>query len=371
MKKRSVINFIVILILLIILFVSLIFVTYKINKYPKLNSFVDSVIQKIFFTEQTPSIDSFDLSALEKKELYQGNLNYSNNYSFIKLNSLPVDELVSFSSNYIMNDLEFSYSVNKKELTVKGNLLSFDITNSIDVSQSNNYTQWTYSNEYEIITSAICFQNVIVFADINNTIHIVDILTGDEVETVVSPIMLSGKVEAFKGLYIFSAINNLYYALVFEGQDTSLLDIANESQNYSSSYFELSNEAQIQMADYISNWMSLSKLDKFPELKILPIGIEPYKVNLEEPLILVYSPKEQGIYNVGLCDAYSRMIRSFTFVAVFSQTGELRMGSLDYVANNPSIALHLSENEIYYIALGKLINNTDEQDLYFLVQKEK
>src|SRR5574344_2719513 len=111
---------------------------------------------------------SFDLSALEKKELYQGNLNYSNNYSFIKLNSLPVDELVSFSSHYIMNDLAFSYSVNKKELTVKGNLLSFDITNSIDVSQSNNYTQWTYSNEYEIITSAICFQNVIVFADINN-----------------------------------------------------------------------------------------------------------------------------------------------------------------------------------------------------------
>ena len=46
------------------------------------------------------------------------------------------------------------------------------------------------------------------------------------------------------------------------------------------------------------------------------------------------------------------LFRSRAFVAVFSEEGELKSVSLDYVADKPQVKIHLSNREVYYIVVG-------------------
>lgn len=346
----------------------------KLNIFPELSKTYNEIIAKIFLEKNNPDFKNSVPVQKEKIILQNGSIDFStSDFSFFLLESFS-DQLNEFSVYSNIDGVEFSLLENNSVLQATGILKRFsskyDSLNPVVES-------WIYKSEYPIITALAFYQENIIFIDAALQVHCLDIFTGSEIlissnskSKIFSPIYPSGKTYAHKNAFVFEGINENLYALSFVHPSELELQIIQNKNKVDASIFEISDEAKIHIKDYISNWLSLTDEFDLPEVKILPSGIEPLPLCDEDLIIYAYCPDWSGIKTIGLCDENSTWIKSYTFISIFTDKGELRGVSMDYVADSPQLELHHSatDEEFYYFVIGRLPHNEDVKQNYFTIK---
>lgn len=349
------------------------FVIIKLNIFPELTKIYNQVIAKIFLEENNPDLKDSVPVQKEKIILQNGSVNFStNDVSFVQLEDFS-ESLNEFSTIYNIDGVEFILSENNV-LQATGILNRF--SSIYDLSNPEVET-WMYKCEYPIITALAFYQENIIFIDAALQVHCIDIFSGKEIfnlknsdDKIFSPVYPSGKTYAYKNAFVFEGRNKNLFALSFVNPSELDLQLVQNKNKADVSPFEISEEAKSHIKDYVTNWLSLTEDFDLPEVKILPSGIEPLPLDDELLIIYAYCPDWSGIKTVGLCDENSSWIKSYTFISIFTNKGELRGVSMDYVADSPQLELHNSETdeEFYYFVIGKLPHNEDTEQNYFTIK---
>ncbi len=368
MSKKSFKIFLGIFFILVFFIVAL-FVIIQLNIFPDLTKTYNECVAKIFLEKQNPDIENSVPVQKDKIILESDKIDFENseNY-FVPLKSFE-NELNDFSTIYNFDDIEFVLLENNCVIQATGILKRF--SNDYDLNSPEIET-WTFENEFPIITSLAFYQNCIVFIDAVLQVHFIDIFSGIEFQSsnkIYSPVYPSGKTFANKNSFIFEGKNQKLFSLNFSDLENTDLQIL-KNKNTDFSVFNFSDEAKIHIKDYISNWLSLENDFDLPEIKIVPSGIDAIPLSDDDLIIFAYCPSWSGIKTIGLCDENSEWIKSYTFVSIFTDAGELRSVSMDYVADNPQLELHhsVSDTNFYYIVIGKLPHNDDTQQRFFTIK---
>ena len=192
----------------------------------------------------------------------------------------------------------------------------------------------------------------------------------DEVLTKSKTILNYGETFANKNSFIFEGKNQKLFSLNFSDIENSELQNYITNNKVDFSVFDISEEAKTHIKDYISNWLSLENDFDLPEVQIIPSGISAVPLSDEDLIIFAYCPSWSGIKTVGLCDENLEWIKSYTFISIFNDEGEMLSVSMDYVADKPQLELHHSttDTNFYYIVIGKLSHNEDTQQRFFTIK---
>lgn len=357
---------------ILVFFVTVLFLIIQLNVFPELTKIYNECVAKIFLEKNNPEFKDSVPVQKEKIILQNGSVDFqSANLSFIPVENFS-EQLNEFVSVYNIDGVEFILSENNLVLQGTGILKRF---NSSYDSSNPEVESWTFKNEYPIITSLAFYQNCIVFIDASLQVHCLDIFTGDEIfnltnseNKIFSPVYPSGKTFAFENAFVFEGMNKNLFALSFVNHEELELQVVQNKTDFS--IFEISPEAKTHIKDYVANWLSLTEEFDLPSVKILPDGIEPLPLDDENLIIYAYCPDWSGIKTIGLCDENSSWIKSYTFVSIFTDAGELRGVSMDYVADSPQLELHHSttDENFYYFVIGKLPHNEDTHQRFFTIK---
>ena len=372
MNKSSVKIFFSILSILILFFLAF-FIIIKFNIFPDLTKNNNEIIAKILLDNSNPNFENSVPIKNEKIILESGEINFSEiDFSFCSVEGFT-NELIQFKTTYNIDGIEFVLLDNNTTIQATGVLSRFSSDYDINFPVIDN---WIFKNDFPIISSLGFYQNVIVFIDATLKFHFVNILNGQEIlfsdeisKNLFSPIYPTGNIFANSNGFVFEGRDKNIYVLSFTNEIDNL-KIQQEYYIDATSFFEISEEAKNHIKDYVSNWMSLSGEFELPQIKIIPDGINPIPLEDEDLIIYAYCPDWSGIKTVGLCDENSSWINSYTFISIFTNDGELRSVSMDYVADNPQLELHHSESDsnFYYFVIGKLPHNEDTQQLFFTIK---
>ena len=278
---------------------------------------------------------------------------------------------VLWKSRSLFKSNRSSLQKNNYEIQATGILKRFSNEYDVDFPE---IETWTFKNDFPIITSLAFYQNCIVFIDAVLQVHFVDIFTGESIlnseNKIYSPVYPSGKTFANKNSFIFEGKNQKLFSLNFSDIENSELQNYITNNKIDFSIFEISEEAKTHVKDYISNWLSLENDFDLPEVQIIPNKLDPIPLSDDDLIVFAYCPSWSGIKTVGLCDENSEWIKSYTFISIFTDSGEMLSVSMDYVADKPQLELHHSstDSNFYYIVIGKLSHNDDTQQRFFTIK---
>ena len=347
------------------------FLIIQFNVFPDLTKTYNECVAKIFLEKQNPNFENSVPVQKDKIILESESIDFSNlQISFTPLKSFE-NELNEFSDKYNIEGIEFELQNNNCVIQATGILKRF--SNDYDVNLPEIET-WNFVNEYPIITSLAFYQNCVVFIDALLQVHFVDIFTGKSIlnseNKIYSPVYPSGKTFASKNSFIFEGKNQKLFSLNFSDIQNSELQTFKKNNKLDFSIFDISDEAKSHIKDYISNWISLENDFDLPEVQIIPSELSAVPLSDDELIIFAYCPSWSGIKTVGLCDENSEWIKSYTFISIFTDEGEMLSVSMDYVADNPQLELHHSSTDtnFYYIVIGKLSHNEDTQQRFFTIK---
>lgn len=370
MSKKSFKIFLGIFFILLFFVVGL-FLIIQLNVFPDLTKTYNECIAKIFLENQNPNIENFVPVQKDKIILESDFVDFDNlNISFVPLKSFE-KELNDFSTKYDVEGIEFVLLNNNSVIQATGILKRF--SNDYDVNLPEVET-WTFENEYPIITSLGFYQNCIVFIDAVLQVHFIDIFTGESIlnseNKIYSPVYPSGKTFSNKNSFIFEGKNQKLFSLNFSDLENLELQTYKINNEVDFSIFEISEEAKTHIKDYISNWLSLENDFDLPEVQIIPSELNAIPLPDDDLIVFVYCPSWSGIKTVGLCNENSEWIKSYTFISIFTDSGEMLSVSMDYVADKPQLELHHSSTDtnFYYIVIGKLSHNDDTEKRFFTIK---
>lgn len=262
--------------------------------------------------------------------------------------------------------------------------LPFDVSISGKYEVASLQPEWRYLSDYPVVTKPGVFSDMVVFMDMEPALVCIDRVTGLVSARFPCGVFPSG--EAFvTGLsYFFEARSGGWYELRFVSREDAGTDAVALEPVFAADDIDSLVDADHLLASGV--FPDAAVMDKIVERMrgLLP----PDDMHSETDAILyaqddeicsferrslsplfVFSPEEQGSYVVGLCDADGAWIRDSSFVAVFSRSGEMKMVSLDYVADRPQVTMHLSNEELYYICAGSMDNAMSGKAAYFQVRK--
>ena len=136
-----------------------------------------------------------------------------------------------------------------------------------------------------------------------------------------------------------------------------------------------SEDVLMQIKEKMNNILSSGKIENIDSNGLYPTDEFILQINHQKlSPIIIFSPKDEGEYSVGLCNDVGEWVREAAFIVLFSKDGESKAVSLDYVADRPQISMHLSNSEIYYLCAGFM--DTNERNIdndiltsYFKIQR--
>lgn len=261
-----------------------------------------------------------------------------------------------------------------------GILNDVDVINRLSISNS-------ASDGKAVFTDA---QVYIESADGINTLYVMDSLTQNIVCQMLSPIPCPQYSWAFyddegNPFFICKGIDGTHYIWSFNFNSVVTDDVEENTPDdelklneriiadtYLQNNLDFSSLIQPSVAtvstitDKLSNWQQGSFDGQLPEAEQFVFGSYMPFTNLA---IFVLVPEEQGNHTLGVCDENGLWSTSRQFAAVFTDSGEMRSVSLDYVADKPQVTLYLSDNEVYYAVVGSLGGFLDDSTSYFTVRK--
>ena len=356
---------------ILVFFVAVLFLIIQLNVFPDLTKTYNECVAKIFLEKQNPNFENSVPVQKDKIVLENESVDFDNlHISFVPLKSFE-NELNEFSDKYNVEGVEFELQKNNYEIQATGILKRFSNEYDVDLPE---IETWSFKNDFPIITSLAFYQNCIVFIDAVLQVHFVDIFTGESIlnseNKIYSPVYPSGKTFANKNSFIFEGKNQKLFSLNFSDIENSELQNYKVNNKVDFSVFDISEEAKTHIKDYISNWLSLENDFDLPEVQIIPSGIASVPLADEDLIIFAYCPSWSGIKTVGLCDENLEWIKSYTFISIFNDEGEMLSVSMDYVADKPQLELHHSttDTNFYYIVIGKLSHNEDTQQRFFTIK---
>lgn len=359
---------------ILIFLVGVLFLIIQLKVFPGLTKIYNECIAKIILETKNPDMENSVPVQKEKIILESGSVNFSTReLNFIALKNFSY-ELNSFQQVYNIDGVNFVLSENNSVLQATGILKRFAKDYDLNLPE---VETWTYKSDYPIVTSLAFYQENIIFIDASLQVHCLDIFTGKEIfnlanseNKICSPIYPSGKTFAYKNSFIFEGRNKNLFALSFVNPSELDLEIISTQNKIDFSIFNFSEEAKTHIKDYVANWLSLENDFNLPEIQIVPSEIDAIPLPDDDLIIFAYCPDWSGIKTVGLCDENSEWIKSYTFISIFTNKGELRGVSMDYVADSPQLELHHSstDEEFYYFVIGKLPHNEDTEQKYFAIK---
>lgn len=352
-KKKSkvgIVFFTAITFILLLFIVS--FFVYMVGSYPDFNSRVDDLLLKIensdSITQGEKQDESETLNSVEKAE-----------------KTTVVTKASVFSTNAVFSGLLLGE-------------IDFDAENiikdSLQAQTDFNIQQPNYSSDYPIVSSINSFEDCFVFLDAQPALVRIHKQTGEEKRTE-CPVYPGSKACVIDTDYIFSGRDGRQYIFSF----------GSNSENYNSvkNYTEYVNEAnslsyymkkiapdakaQSSILDSLKIWASFSDDDNLPEMQFIDANkldeLYSMKSNIETndftaPSLFVFSPNEQGLYKIGLCNDEGLWLNTRAYVAIFTGD-ELSLVSLDYKSDEPQVQLQLSNRQLYYIVAGNFSDTSE------------
>lgn len=229
---------------------------------------------------------------------------------------------------------------------------------TVTVKDYNGKVMWEYTNQYPVVSLPGIFEDTVIFIDAKPQVTVLDLSTGT---------VLSKKdIGVFPGeiafvdahTYYFQSQTGNWYALDFNAQnpvsDTLELETSND-QNYVNLGELLQPQKDVfdSIEKKINSLFSGEHNHPIPSTLVYASTASPlnFTADIISPLF-VFSPQEQGIYTIGLCDEKGIWIRDKAFVVLFNSKGDTLSVSLDYVADRPQVTIHLADNELYYLCAG-------------------
>ncbi len=220
---------------------------------------------------------------------------------------------------------------------------------------------WTYGGEYPVVASIAEFSDALVFIDAQPSFVCLDKETGAELLRLPCGVYPGGEAFARRTSYYFTDRGGDWYEIRFEPGHTSPTRL--------SVPFQVEDAGNLQEELYQSLLPGKTALDFINAkmngiLSVSPAAMVPESllyapegkpVSFVRELVspaLVFSPKEQGTYTLGLCNQEGIWIRDNAFVVLYTMAGEALAISLDYVADRPQITTHLSDQELYIACAG-------------------
>lgn len=220
---------------------------------------------------------------------------------------------------------------------------------------------WTYEGEYPVVASIAEFSDALVFIDAQPSLVCLDKETGAELLRLPCGVYPGGDAFARRTSYYFTDRAGDWYEIRFEpghmSPDRLSLPLQVEDAGNLLEELHQSLLPGKTALDFINAKMngilSVSPAAMVPESLLYAPEGEP--VSFARELVspaLVFSPKEQGTYTLGLCNREGGWIRDNAFVVLYTMAGEALAISLDYVADRPQITTHLSDQELYIACAG-------------------
>lgn len=220
---------------------------------------------------------------------------------------------------------------------------------------------WTYEGEYPVVASMAEFSDALVFIDAQPAMVCLDKETGAELLRLPCGVYPGGEAFSRRTSYYFKDRVGDWYEIRFGPGHTSPARLSvplqvEDAGNLLEELYQSLLPGKTTL-DFINAKMngilSVSPAATVPESLLYAPEGEPVSFGRDRvsPAI-VFSPKEQGTYTLGLCDREGAWIRDNAFVVLYTMAGEALAISLDYVADRPQITTHLSDQELYIACAG-------------------
>lgn len=248
-------------------------------------------------------------------------------------------------------------SVPEKKPVVKN---GFELTDNGYAIDCYGECSWKFESSWPFVTEPILHEGKIISVTAEPAFIMLSQTDGGLVAKQDSPVYPGEKLSFDGNIMTLSGRNGQSYKFRLESDDT-FTDMRQEETDQTDflSLFVPDEKTQNFMTTRLREW-SADTERVLPEMKLYTGHINregngnwwAQQNETCDTVFYIFTPDEQGIYQIGLADENGSWIQANAFVAVFGETGDLKQVSLDYVANKPIIKLHLSEEEIYYIVGG-------------------
>lgn len=236
------------------------------------------------------------------------------------------------------------------------------IDNGYTLSSAGKY-KWYFESSWPFVTNPIIVDDGIVTVTAEPAFITLSYETGELVLKEECPVY-PGEYAVMEGnILVLTGRDGKTYRFMTDG-DHHFTDMRSQPENMASENVFLKMLApDLKTTEFISGRIREWSAD---DARILPdVQLYTGHINREgngnfwaqqngagDTFFYVFTPDKQGVYQIGLADENGVWMQANAFVAVFSENGEMKQVSIDYVANKPQVKLHLSDSEIYYIVAG-------------------
>ncbi len=380
-KKNTASFFIVLLVilLLIVMALTLVLGLYKMGRYPVLNTMVDTVISRYFKPPQKKEIENVSAPLIQPITVASGSI-LQRKPLFAGVCDEPYT-LLPFTRSITDYGLQIEISSDYKTITVTGMLQKFD---PLFDGKDESVSSWSVHTEYPVVSRPCIFQDCIVFVDASQSLYVVNILNGSQMQTLYLPFFpgeqalsvndslrsLSGSEgsDVFYPQYIVEGRNGKMYCIVFKNSE--LHQITENKRILNSSCFLPDQSAVENMASVIQNWAGLSEKPVLQLPLIMGDDYAPLPVSLNDTIFVAFLLPSAGTYTAGLSDENGIFIQEKAVVCIFKNSGELASVSVDYQADRPNVTFHFEKNTMYY-ALASALYGAAADETYFSIKKVK
>jgi hypothetical protein len=365
-KKNNFGKVFVIFICICIIILALLILLYLTKSFPDFNQRVDNVLENIHFLPEKETVSEVIPELLPKLEILENPiLSLEPFYGGQVAGSFSLE---SKTELWTVSELEFSITDSDYSITCIGPISRFA---SDYQGEAVSESSWTYTGSYPILSKPGVFADSVVFIDAEPSLVQLDLITGAVVNKVPSPVYPSVNSLIQGKKYIFQGRDGNQY--IFSFDHTDIANTISSVPSFSTLEMIFAPELPVQeiILDKLKNWGIEPDSNYFVAPIVLPEMNVPFNFSNEiKPCLLAFSPEQQGTFTIGLCGEDGKWITANAFIALFTDQGEMRGVSLDYVANQPQIELHVSDTEIYYIVTGYFDEPLNkESDMYIMAKK--
>lgn len=351
---------------LCIIILALLTLLYLTKSFPDFNKRVDNVLEKMSLLPKEEVVSEVQPELLPKLEIPENPiLTLEPFYVGQAAGNFSLESKTEF---WTSSELEFAITDYDYSITCSGPIGRFAPDyQGYPVPESS----WTYTGTYPILSKPGVFADSVVFIDSEPSLVQLDLLTGDLVNKMPSPVYPSVNALIQGKKYIFQGRDGNQY--IFSFGDIDIVDTVSSVPSFSSLEMSFAPELSVQeiILDKLKTWGAEADSNYFVAPVVIPEINEPFLFSTEiKPCLLAFSPEQQGTFTIGLCEKDGKWTTANAFIALFTEQGEMRGVSLDYVANQPQITLHVSDTEIYYIVTGYYEEpENKEADMFIMAKK--